>query len=154
MAKKTVSAPPADTPAVPKKTKKAIPSIPCALVYYWEYALLAWGYCLRNLSSFAAGSPRFTENFVNDQINLVRETRGLPNQKTRNAIPREVLLSLQAARQVVADMATRLKKAINYSYEDAALAAKVKTLQARLSEIEKETNAAMTRLVAAQSRRE
>jgi protein subunit release factor A len=31
------------------------------------------------------------------------------------------------------------------TYQDAAQAAKVKTLQARLTEIEKETNAAMTR---------
>jgi Carboxypeptidase regulatory-like domain len=123
MAKKSVAAPPAATPAAPKSTKRAIPTLPCALVYFWQFALDAWGNCKKHLSRFSEESPRFTEKFVDGEIALINETKALPNNRTRVALTSEVLLALRGAAQSVSDMAARLEKAINYSYNIPAVAA-------------------------------
>lgn len=123
MAKKTVTAPPAATPAAPKSTKQANPNLPCALQYYWQFALLGWGHCKSNLSRFSAESPRYTEQFVDEQIAFIKEMKALPDLASRAATPRGVLLALKGARQSVSDMAARLDKAINYSFKEATVAA-------------------------------
>lgn len=119
MAKKTAAALPAATPAVPKKTKQSYPSLPCPLVYFWPYALKAWRNCKDKLPRFAAeGGSRYTEAFVDEQLAYIQQVKAMPNNRSRNAPLREVKQSLAAARQSVADWASRLNKAIEYTYKD------------------------------------
>ncbi len=122
MAKKTVSATPAVTPAVPKKTNQAFPTLPCALVYFWAFALKAWENCKARLPRFEAeGGPRYSKEFVDGQIAYIKEIKALPNDRARRAPSRSERLALMAARQAVSDLASRLNKAIEYTWKDPLL---------------------------------
>jgi len=121
MAKKTAPAAPAETPAVPKKTNQTIPSLPCALMYFWAYAIKAWENCKANLPRFTAESGRFTETFVDDQITYIKAVKALPGNRSRLAVPRAVRLALIAARQEVMQKADQLANAIDYTFKDKLL---------------------------------
>lgn len=121
MAKKTATAAAANTSAVPKKTKQAFPSLPCALMYFWAYAIKAWENCKANLPRFTAESGRFTETFVDDQIAYIKAVKAMPGNRSRLAVPRAVRLALIAARQDVVQKADQLANAINYTFKDKAL---------------------------------
>ncbi len=121
MAKKTAAVAPADTPAVPKKTKQTFPNLPCALVYFWSFAQKAWENCKANLVRFTAEGGRFTETFVDDQIAYIKAVKAMPNNRSRRAVPREVRLALIAARQQVVQKGDQLARAIEYTFKDKAL---------------------------------
>ncbi|MBI1227004.1 MAG: hypothetical protein GC192_17365 [Bacteroidetes bacterium] len=116
MAKKTASLQVAATATAPKSTKKVLNSLPCALKYYWQYALLAWGYCRENLAQFAVERPYFTEAFIDDQVALVYSTEALPNNATRRSLSKEQGITLKANRQIVFDEGQKLGLAIDYAY--------------------------------------
>lgn len=107
------------TPGVaPKSTKKVRVTIPCALKFFWQFALEAWVNCRMHLAQFAAERPYFTETFIDEQETLIKSTKELPNNRTRVSMAREVNLALQAGRQSVSDEAQKLGKAIDYAYRN------------------------------------
>ncbi len=136
MAKKTAAAPEAATAAAPKSTKKVIPAIPCALKYFWQYALLAWGYCRDNIADFAAERPFFTNEFIDGELAYINSTKELPNNRTRSSMSKEVRQALTARRQDVTQAALALGLAIDYAYRnDPAEVAKVQREMAGLTEL-------------------
>jgi len=118
MAKKSATPLVAATGSAPKSTLQKFPALPCALKYFWQYALLAWGYCRENLPLFAAERPYFTEEFIDDEVAYINTTKALPNNTTRRSLSKEQLLALKANRQTVFDEGQRLGLAIDFAYRE------------------------------------
>ncbi len=134
MAKRNVTAA-ATAPLAPLSTKLENLKMPCALRYFWAYASLAWGYCRANLPKFAAESSRFTETFVDDQLNYIATVKTLPNNSARTSMSSEVRLSLEATRQVVLNKARRLGIAIDYAYQATPSVAPLQRKEAGLDDL-------------------
>ncbi len=105
-----------------QSTQEAIISLPCALKYFFAYATTAWGYCRQQLALFFAESDRFTEEFIDDQLENIAEVRVLPDLKARLAAASAAREVLKAHRQQVGSMAKRLRTAIDYTYKNSAMA--------------------------------
>lgn len=92
--------------------------LPCALLYFWEYANIAWENCEANLDSFAAKSPRFTKEYVAERLAYIQQVKSLPNNTVRSSISGKVRLALLANRQLVIGQLNLLDNAIGYTYRE------------------------------------
>ncbi|MBI1227014.1 MAG: hypothetical protein GC192_17415 [Bacteroidetes bacterium] len=118
MAEKTASKLAATSVVAPKRTKKVLPSIPCALEYFWKYALLAWSYCREHRLLFAEERPYFTEEFIANEEAFIKNISAMPNNTTRRSLSKELLLALKASRQNMFNEGQRLGMAIDYAYRE------------------------------------
>lgn len=120
--KEAVSALSTTETVVKQSTEATIINLPCALPYFFRYALTAWGYCRDHLDLFFGESDRFTKEFINAQILLINEGKMLPDFQARITAASTARETLIARRQEVGSMAKRLRSAIGYAFKDEKLA--------------------------------
>jgi len=122
-ASKEATAPTTST-SVPtlQSTLPQIINLPCAREYYFQMALVAWGYCRTDLSKFFDVSDRYTATFIDDQELLIGTVKLMDNLDVRQAAATAANDALAAWRQQAGSLSKRLDNAIGYAFKDAATA--------------------------------
>jgi len=111
----------AATGETPQSTKKKKVKLPCALKYFFTYCIVAWGYAMEKRLRLAGVSRRFTEEFINGQIDAVKVVEQLPTLKARKNAVTVANQKLATENQKVRSLLQILKNFIEYAYKDKAL---------------------------------
>ena len=111
----------ASGPAAPESTKRKRPSLPCRQDSFFPFARLAWGYCSEHLPAFAADSPRFTLEYIAEQLNLVNTVEAIPGLEIRKASATSARINLIAEAQNMKMQAQKLKTYILFAFSNPQL---------------------------------
>ncbi len=137
MAKKSASATASsEATKTPETKKNELPSLPCALDFFWDYTILSWGYCKEHLAKFAARHPFYTVEFIDGKLAYINEIRQLPNNSARSSKNTKALLTAEAERQAVAKEAKVLASAIEFFFREQPSLVPVELKEAGLTDFQ------------------